>query len=180
MSFWVNLIGLVLFLPLAVPLALTFDWSAVPGDVWFLLLVYAVSAGVVSFVLWYAGQARVPVSVAGLFTGFAPLTTAALAIGVEPDGASGHHQHRLFQVLLEGLQELRAGRAVDQVQVTPAVALRPPDHFASACNRTPVRHATAILVRFDVRLSRLLENPPRFSCGSIRRDKLQLLVAALP
>jgi len=80
MSFWVNLIGLVLFLPLAVPLALAFAWSAVPDAIWLVLAVYAVSSGVFSFVLWYAGQARVPVSVAGLFTGFAPLTTAALAI----------------------------------------------------------------------------------------------------
>ena len=82
MSFWVNLIGLVLFLPLAVPLALSFGWSTVPNAIWILLAVYAVSSGVVSFVLWYAGQARVPVSVAGLFTGFAPLTTAVLAIGL--------------------------------------------------------------------------------------------------
>jgi drug/metabolite transporter (DMT)-like permease len=80
MSFWVNLIGLVLFLPLAVPLALSFSWSVVPDAIWLVLMVYAVSSGVFSFVLWYAGQARVPVSVAGLFTGFAPLTTAALAI----------------------------------------------------------------------------------------------------
>ena len=80
MSFWVNLIGLALFLPLAVPLALSFSWSAVPDAIWLVLAVYAVSSGVFSFVLWYAGQARVPVSVAGLFTGFAPLTTAALAI----------------------------------------------------------------------------------------------------
>jgi drug/metabolite transporter (DMT)-like permease len=80
MSFWVNLIGLVLFLPLALPLALTFSWSSVPNATWLLLAVYAVSSGVVSFVLWYAGQARVPVSIAGLFTGFAPLTTAVLAI----------------------------------------------------------------------------------------------------
>lgn len=80
MSFWVNLIGLVLFLPLAAPLALTFSWSSVPNAIWLVLAVYAVSSGVVSFWLWYAGQARVPVSVAGLFTGFAPLTTAVLAI----------------------------------------------------------------------------------------------------
>ena len=80
MSFWVNLIGLVLFLPLAAPLALTFSWSSVPNAIWLVLVVYAVSSGVVSFWLWYAGQARVPVSVAGLFTGFAPLTTAVLAI----------------------------------------------------------------------------------------------------
>ena len=80
MSFWVNLIGLTLFLPLAVPLALTFSWSIVPNATWLVLAVYAVSSGVVSFWLWYAGQARVPVSVAGLFTGFAPLTTAVLAI----------------------------------------------------------------------------------------------------
>jgi drug/metabolite transporter (DMT)-like permease len=82
MSFWVNLIGLALFLPLAVPLALTFSWSSVPNAIWLVLVVYAVSSGVVSFWLWYAGQARVPVSVAGLFTGFAPLTTAVLAIVV--------------------------------------------------------------------------------------------------
>ena len=82
MSFWVNLIGLVLFLPLAVPLAMSFSWSTVPNAIWLVLMVYAVSSGVISFVLWYAGQARVPVSVAGLFTGFAPLTTAVLAIAV--------------------------------------------------------------------------------------------------
>src|SRR6185436_15497443 len=55
----------------------------------------------------------------------------------------------------------RACRRVDEIEVSPAVALGPPDYLLPTTDRTPVRDATGVLVRLDERLPRFLQDGPR-------------------
>lgn len=73
MAFGVNLAGLALFLPLALVQAPAFDWMAISPATWAWVLFYALSASVLSFLLWYRGISQVQASVAGLFTGLMPV-----------------------------------------------------------------------------------------------------------
>lgn len=49
---------------------------------------YAITASVLSFVFWYQGIAKVKASIAGIFTGFIPVTAAVTGIFIldEPFG----------------------------------------------------------------------------------------------
>src|SRR6185436_4853225 len=46
----------------------------------------------------------------------------------------------------------RTGDRVHEIEVAPSIALGPPDDLLAVANRTPVRNATRVLVRFDERL----------------------------
>jgi len=78
MAFTVNLFGFILFFPLAVPQLLVLDWVALDITVLGWLLFYAITASVLSFLLWYRGISAVSASVAGLFTGVIPLSAALI------------------------------------------------------------------------------------------------------
>lgn len=82
MALGVNLAGLLLFLPLALPEARALDWRAVPAATWGWTLFYALSASVLSFLLWYRGISRVPASTAGLFTGLMPVGSALVGVSL--------------------------------------------------------------------------------------------------
>ncbi|CAD5109591.1 DMT family transporter [Zestomonas carbonaria] len=82
MAFGVNLAGLLLFLPLAVPQALAFDWTGPSAGTWGWTVFYAISASVLSFLLWYRGISAVPANIAGLFTGLMPVGAALVGIGL--------------------------------------------------------------------------------------------------
>jgi drug/metabolite transporter (DMT)-like permease len=84
MTAWTNLIGLAMFVPLAVSEAFDASWRAVPAWAWALLLGYALLGSILSFVLWYRGVRRVRAGIAGVFTGVMPVTAviaASLALG---------------------------------------------------------------------------------------------------
>lgn len=80
MAFGVNLVGLLLFLPLALPQLLAFDWHGPAPATWGLLMLYAITASVLSFLLWYRGIREVPANIAGLFTGLMPVSAALVAV----------------------------------------------------------------------------------------------------
>jgi drug/metabolite transporter (DMT)-like permease len=69
-----NLIGLLLFTPVALTEVGSIDWAGIPSGIWVLLLIYALTASVISFALWFSGAAAVPANRAGLFTGFLPVS----------------------------------------------------------------------------------------------------------
>ena len=69
-----NLIGLLLFTPVALTEVGSIDWAGIPTGIWVLLLIYALTASVISFALWFSGAAAVPANRAGLFTGFLPVS----------------------------------------------------------------------------------------------------------
>lgn len=79
-AFLVNLIALVLFLPIAVGQAWSQDWQAMPLGLWALIFVYAIGSSVFALLLWYRGVRDIPANIAGLFTGFVPLTAGVIAI----------------------------------------------------------------------------------------------------
>ncbi|MFO1446207.1 DMT family transporter [Bacillus sp. Bva_UNVM-123] len=76
----VNVIGFILFLPFAIKEALSFDFINLKWSIWFLIVYYAITASVLSFILWYQGVKKVNASLAGIFTGFIPI--AATLVGI--------------------------------------------------------------------------------------------------
>lgn len=91
MAFGVNVVGFLLFAPLAIPQALVFDWGAPSSQLWYWVLFYSVTASVLSFLLWYRGVSQVPANVAGLFTGLMPVSAAVLGVLVLGERLSWGH-----------------------------------------------------------------------------------------
>jgi drug/metabolite transporter (DMT)-like permease len=56
-----------------------------------LLVFHALTASVLSVLLWYAGLRRVPAGTAGIFTGFLPATAALVAIAVLGEAVTATH-----------------------------------------------------------------------------------------
>lgn len=76
MAFGVNIVGFFLFAPLAVVQAMNFAWAGPGWELWGWVVLYSITASVLSFLLWYRGVSQVPANVAGLFTGLMPLSAA--------------------------------------------------------------------------------------------------------
>ena len=76
----VNLWGLALITPLGVWQAMQFDFSSVPGNLWWLLLFYSLAASMWTVWLWMTGLRHVPASRAGVFTVMLPITAAAVGV----------------------------------------------------------------------------------------------------
>lgn len=84
----VNLWGLALMTPLGLWQALSFDFQAVGGGTWLLLLFYSLAASVWTVWLWMTGLRHMPATIAGVFTVLLPVTAAAIGVLVlhEPFG----------------------------------------------------------------------------------------------
>ncbi|TCJ06425.1 DMT family transporter [Cytobacillus praedii] len=80
MAAGVNVIGFILFLPFSIKEAVTYNFSALGLSVYLLIVYYAITASVLSFVLWYKGVAKVSANIAGIFTGFIPITATLIGI----------------------------------------------------------------------------------------------------
>jgi drug/metabolite transporter (DMT)-like permease len=76
----INLWGLALVTPFGLWQALRFDFGAVGGGTWALLVFYALAASVVTVWLWMQGLREVPAPQAGVFSVLLPV--AATAVGV--------------------------------------------------------------------------------------------------
>jgi len=74
----INLWGLALVTPLALWQLPGFAWNFIPQQSYVLLVVYAISASVLTVWLWMTGLKHVPASSAGIFTVFLPVTAAAV------------------------------------------------------------------------------------------------------
>jgi drug/metabolite transporter (DMT)-like permease len=74
----INLWGLALITPLGLWQALSFDFGAVRGGSWALLVFYALAASMVSVWLWMQGLRLVPSSRAGVFMVLLPVSAAAV------------------------------------------------------------------------------------------------------
>lgn len=87
----INLWGLALVTPLGIWQALSFDFSAVPGSMWLLLVFYALAASMVTVWLWMRGLQEVPAPRAGVFSVMLPVSAALVGVLFlgEPFGA-GH------------------------------------------------------------------------------------------
>jgi drug/metabolite transporter (DMT)-like permease len=76
----INLWGLLLVTPLGLWQALRFDFGAVAGGSWWLLLFYSIAASMVTVWLWMTGLKHVPASKAGIFTVLLPVSAAAVGV----------------------------------------------------------------------------------------------------
>ncbi|WP_413194822.1 DMT family transporter [Pararobbsia alpina] len=84
--------GLMLMLPFGLASLVGFDFASVPPLTWGLVVWYALSASIFSFVLWMKGIRHVPGSLAGVFTAMLPVAAAAYGIfvlGERPTVAHG-------------------------------------------------------------------------------------------
>jgi drug/metabolite transporter (DMT)-like permease len=76
----INLWGLALVTPLALWQLPGFAWNFIPRQSYVLLVVYAISASVLTVWLWMTGLKRVPASSAGVFTVFLPVSAATVGV----------------------------------------------------------------------------------------------------
>jgi drug/metabolite transporter (DMT)-like permease len=76
----INLWGLVLVTPLALPQAWRFHFAQVTAPTWALLLFYALAASMVTVWLWMRGLQQVPASNSAVFTVMLPLSAAAVGV----------------------------------------------------------------------------------------------------
>ncbi|WP_313805102.1 DMT family transporter [Cytobacillus sp.] len=88
MAAGVNIIGFILFLPFSIKEAITYHFFSLELTVYLLIIYYAITASVLSFVLWYKGVVKVSANIAGIFTGFIPITATLVGIVIlkEPFG----------------------------------------------------------------------------------------------
>jgi drug/metabolite transporter (DMT)-like permease len=82
----INLWGLALVAPLGLWQALSFDFGAVTGSTWWLLLFYALAASVATVWLWMTGLRHVAASSAGIFTVLLPVSAAAVGVVLLGEG----------------------------------------------------------------------------------------------
>ena len=98
----INLWGFLLMTPMGLYAALHFDFVAVTGPSWLLLLFYALAASVWTVWLWMTGLQGVPAARAGVFTVMLPISAAlvgVLALGESLSGA----QALAFAIALLGV-----------------------------------------------------------------------------
>lgn len=79
---WVNVLGLLMFLPPALWEARSFDFSSVGWAAWLGVLYYAVALTVIAYLLWFNGTAVVPAGTAGVFSGVMPISALVLSYGL--------------------------------------------------------------------------------------------------
>jgi drug/metabolite transporter (DMT)-like permease len=98
----INLWGFVLSTPFGIWLALRFDFAAVSGGTWGLLLVYALAASIWTVWLWMTGLRRVPAAQAGIFTVMLPVSAALVGVLVLGEKL-GSAQTLAFAAALSGV-----------------------------------------------------------------------------
>ena len=85
----INLWGFVLMTPLGLVVAWSFDFAAVSGGLWLLLVFYALAASVWTVWLWMTGLQGVPAAQAGVFTVMLPISAALVGVLVLGESLSG-------------------------------------------------------------------------------------------
>ena len=90
-SFWISLLGMCMFAPMAVYQGLDFDFAAVSAQGWGVIVYYAAAITVLAYVFWFRGIRQVPASSAAVFTGILPVSAVLLCALVLDDPVSPWH-----------------------------------------------------------------------------------------
>lgn len=98
----INLWGFALVTPMGLWAAWHFDFSAVSGSIWALLVFYALAASMWTVWLWMTGLKRVPASQAGVFTVMLPISAAGVGVLFMGERLTGL-QSLAFGIALLGL-----------------------------------------------------------------------------
>jgi drug/metabolite transporter (DMT)-like permease len=78
----INLWGFALMTPMGLYLALGFNFGAVPGGIWLLLLFYSLAASIWTVWLWMTGLRVIAAAQGGVFTVMLPVAAAVVGVGV--------------------------------------------------------------------------------------------------
>ena len=113
----INLCGFLLMTPLGLFTALHFDFGAVRGASWLLLVFYALAASVWTVWLWMTGTKNVPAAHAGVFTVLLPVAAALVGVLVLGETLSGM-QLLAFAIALLGvlLATLPGRQSLDAIE----------------------------------------------------------------
>lgn len=98
----INLWGFLLMTPLGLYVALSFEFRAVSGGIWLLLVFYALAASVWTVWLWMTGLQGVPAAQAGVFTVMLPISAALVGVLVLGETLTGS-QLLAFAIALVGV-----------------------------------------------------------------------------
>ncbi len=115
----INLWGFILMTPMGLYTALHYDFGAVGGGSWLLLLFYSLAASVWTVWLWMTGLKRIPANLAGVFSVMLPVSATVVAVVVLHEQLSGIRLLALgialAGVLLATLPSGRAGDAATPI-----------------------------------------------------------------
>jgi len=90
-SLWMQAFSAAVLLPFALPGLGAAEALVAAPRLGALLVFHSLTASVLCVALWYAGLRRVPAGVAGLFTGFLPVTAALVGVAALGEPVSAHH-----------------------------------------------------------------------------------------
>ncbi len=97
---WVNVLGLVMFLPFSLYEARHFDFLAVTPNAWLPILYNGIFLTVIAFLLWFQGVIKVPASTAAVFASVMPVSAILLSYLVLHEPFSWLHIVGVLCVLL--------------------------------------------------------------------------------
>lgn len=115
----INLWGLLLVTPFGLWQALRFDFAAVAGSSWWLLLFYSIAASMITVWLWMTGLKHVPAASAGVFTVLLPVSAAAVGVFFLGESFSAAQAGAFALALLGVVLATWPGRGAVPVPVTP-------------------------------------------------------------
>jgi drug/metabolite transporter (DMT)-like permease len=98
----INLWGFLLMTPMGIYFALGYDFGALKGGMWLLLVFYALAASIWTVWLWMTGLKSVPAAKAGVFTVMLPVSAAVVGVLVLGEKLTGL-QLIAFAIALAGL-----------------------------------------------------------------------------
>jgi drug/metabolite transporter (DMT)-like permease len=76
---WVTIFGLLIFIPMGLYEARSFDFSRISVGDLLALLYYGMGVTALAYILWFSGVEKVPASTAAVFTGVLPISTVILS-----------------------------------------------------------------------------------------------------
>ncbi|MCG8683733.1 MAG: DMT family transporter [Desulfobacterales bacterium] len=79
LTFYLCVIGFIMFFPFAVYQAIEFDFSAVSMDAWISLVYFGAVFTVLAYLFWFSGVSRVSGTTAGLFSAVMPVSGVTLS-----------------------------------------------------------------------------------------------------
>ena len=85
----INLWGFALSTPMGLYVAWHFEFTAVPWNIWLLLIFYALAACIWTVWLWMTGLKVVPAAQGGVFTVMLPISAALVGVFVLGESLGG-------------------------------------------------------------------------------------------
>lgn len=116
----VNLWGWALVTPFGLYMAWQFDFAAVAGSHWALLVFYSLAASMVTVWLWMTGLRHVPAASAGVFTVMLPISAAAVGVLFLGEHFSLAHAAAFALALAGVVLATWPGRSTTVTVTTPA------------------------------------------------------------